>query len=151
MWKITEGARAIDWAILVVDFLVLAVIVWLDAPERFHKHTVRRRLRVVYGMLAQGQKLHQSAPPSGPLSNSGGDSDIATAWVTAVDHWIKQTHQTLAKHSVAAGMAFDARRVAPDLHWGTVSRSSNAMAWYGELLHRLSNLQNIMEKADVYF
>lgn len=57
----------------------------------------------------------------------------------------------LLSNSIAAGMSFDSRRVAPDLLYGVVSRLANANSWYGELLHRLSNLQNIMEKADVYF
>jgi hypothetical protein len=146
MWRIEEGARAIDWAILVVDFLVLLVIVVLDTPERFHKFKVRRRLRTVYIVLAEGQRLHESAPPAGTT-----DASIADAWIVAVQQWIQQTHQALAKFSVAAGMSFNSRKVAPDINYGGITMTSNARGWYGELLHRLANLQNIMEKADVYF
>jgi hypothetical protein len=142
----TDGSRPIDWAILIVDFLVLAVILWLDAPERFHKYKVRRRLSLVHNMMAEGQGLHTSAPRADAT-----DAKAVDAWVIAVRKWIEQTHQTLADHSVAAGMSFDSRRVAPDINWGVVSHMSNAREWYGELLHRLSNLQNIMEKAEVYF
>jgi hypothetical protein len=143
---LTEGARPIDWLILIVDFLVLAVIVWLDAPERVHKYKVRRRLRLVHSIIAEGQRLHESAPPAGTT-----DTAVADAWVKAVQLWIEKTHQSLTRYSDAAAMSFNSRKVAPTLIFGVITATSNAREWYGELLHRLANLQNIMEKADVYF
>ena len=68
-----EGARPIDWAILIVDFLVLAVIVWLDAPERFHKRRVRKALATVQRLMADGQRLERSAP-SAEMANDQVDS-----------------------------------------------------------------------------
>lgn len=88
----TEGSRPIDWAILLVDFLVLIVILWLDAPERIHKYKVRRQLQSVHRMMAEGQRLHESAPAADTT-----DVNRVRAWVDAVQRWIGQTHDCLAK------------------------------------------------------
>jgi len=147
-WKILfQEARAIDWAILIVDFLVLAVILWLDAPERFHRRTVRKRLLMVQKFMADGQQLERTAP----VAAGDVDAGVAATWVQSVQTWIHQTHQSLTKHSVQAGMSFVHRKVSADIRYGGITGHSNARDWYRELLHHLDNLRNIMEKADVYF
>jgi hypothetical protein len=140
----TEGARFIDWAILIVDFLVLAVILWLDAPERFHKRKVRKRLLMVQRIMLDGHNLRTSAPAVVIATN-----DVAEQWVKSVQTWIDGAYQSLANASMQAALAFIHRDVAPDIVWGGVH--ANARGQFGELLHRLDNLRNIMEKADVYF
>ena len=140
----TEGARPIDWAILIVDFLVLAVILWLDAPERFHKRKVRKRLLIVQKIMLDGHSLRESAPPVANATN-----DAADQWVRSVKIWIDNADQSLAATSRQAALAFIHREVAPDIMWNGIH--VYARAQFGELLHRLDNLRNIMEKADVYF
>ena len=146
-WRmVTEGARFIDYAILIVDFLVLAVILWLDAPERFHKYKVRKKLLIVRRLLLDGNKLQQTAPPR-DIDNL----EVASQWVEAVKAWIESSYQTLAAHSMQAGLSFSRRNVEPDILYGVITHVAGAREWYRELLHRMNNLLNIMEKADVYF
>ena len=148
VWRmLTEGARFIDWAILVVDFLVLAVILWLDAPERFHKRKVRKRLAMVQRIMLDGHNLRASAPTTVPDVTH----NAATQWVQSVQAWIDGSYQSLADTSMQAALAFIHRDVAPDVIFGGISERANARHQFGELLHRLDNLRNIMEKADVYF
>jgi hypothetical protein len=148
IWRMfTEGARFIDWAILIVDFLVLAVIVWLDAPERFHKRKVRKALKIVKDIMAEGQSFVTSAPW---ISGNPTD-DRAAQWVKDVMEWIKNTHTSLLKLSIPAMMAFEQRALEPDVNFGGMTRQSRANDHFRELLHRLRSVQNIMEKADVYF
>lgn len=126
--------------------MFILVVLWLEVPEVWHKHRVRRCVRFVHARIADGQRLHDSAPPAGTT-----DGAIADSWVEAVQQWIDQTGEALYKYSIAAGLSFNSRRLAGDVNFGGITGTSNARGWYAELLHRLSNLQNIMEKADVYF
>jgi hypothetical protein len=138
--------RPADWTLCLLEIIFVGVILWLDLPERFHRNKVRRRLRFVHARIADGQRLHESAPPAGTT-----DIALVDPWIGAVRQWIDQTNEALSKYSVAAGLSFNSRKVAPDVIFNGVTGTSNARGWYGELLHRLSNLQNIMEKAEVYF
>ena len=148
IWRMfTEGARFIDWAILIVDFLVLAVILWLDAPERFHKRKVRKRLAMVQRMMLDGHSLRESAPANVPDPTH----DVALQWVQSVQTWIDRSDQSLRIASMQAALAFIRRDVAPDVLFGGITERANARHQFAELLHRLENLRNIMEKADVYF
>ena len=143
----TEGARFIDWAILIVDFLVLAIIIWLDAPERFHKRKVRKQLVSVQRIMLDGHTLRESAPTAVPDVTH----DVAALWVQSVQAWINDSHESLAGSSRQAALAFIHRDVAPDVIYGAISERANARTHFRELLIRLDNLRNIMEKADVYF
>jgi hypothetical protein len=142
---LVEGARPIDWAILIVDFLVLAVILWLDAPERLHKRTIRKGLRVVQLCLVQGQELRNSVP------SSGQDSVQVNAWTKSVEDWIRDTQMEMSKRSTQAGISFAHFSGGASSLVNYTGIAGTAMQWYKELLLRLDNLRNIMEKADVYF
>ena len=144
---LTDGARFIDWAILIVDFLVLTVILWLDAPERLHKRKVRRRLAMVQRIMLGGHSLRESAPTAAPDVTY----DVAIRWVQSVQTWIDGAYQSLSDASMPAALAFIRRDVAPDVIFGGISERADARSQFRELLHRLENLRNIMEKADVYF
>jgi hypothetical protein len=140
-----EGARPIDWAILIVDFLVLAVIVWLDAPERFHKKQVRKRLLLVQRIMLDGHALRNS------VYGANTNTETASEWTHSVQTWIDTSHQSLANVSMQAALSFMHRNVAPDVSWGGVTHRQDVSKQFQELLVRLDNLRNIMEKADVYF
>ena len=141
----SEGARLIDWAILVVDFLVLAVILWLDAPERFHKRQVRKRLVIVQGMMLDGHGLKNS------VAHANENDEAASSWINNVQTWMHTSYQTLADVSMPGALAFIHRNVSPDIFYGGVTNRQDVSKQFQELLIRLENLQNIMEKADVYF
>ncbi len=129
-----------------LEFAFIVVILWLELPERFHHRTVRSCLRLVQARLADGQRLHESVPPVQSV-----DLAVAEAWIGDVKEWTERTDRLLSKYSIAAGLSFRSRAVEPDVNFGNVSRMAEAYRSYAELLHRLRNLQNIMEKADVYF
>lgn len=126
-----------------LELAFIVVILWLELPERFHHRKVRACLRLVHARLGDGQRLHETAPAVG--------TDDVKAWLGAVDQWIDETDRRLYKASIAAALSFRARAVEPDVVYWHVSRSADAYRKYAELLHRLRRLQNIMEKADVYF
>lgn len=142
---ISEGARFIDWAILIVDFLVLAVILWLDAPERFHKRRVRKRLAIVQRMMLDGHALRNS------VADANVSDEAASKWIQSVQSWIDTSYKTLADTSMQAALAFIHRNVIPDIYFGGVTNRADVSKQFQELLLRLENLRNIMEKADVYF
>ena|SRR5208283_2726634 len=145
-WRmLTDGSRPIDWAILIVDFLVLAVILWLDAPERFHKKKVRKRLVLVQRIMLDGHALRNS------VSTASASNQTASQWIQSVQAWIDTSHQSLADVSMQAALAFMHRNVVPDVSWGGVTNRQDVSRQFQELLVRLDNLRNIMEKADVYF
>lgn len=142
---LSEGARLIDWAILIVDFLVLAVILWLDAPERFHRRKVRKRLVVVQKMMLDGHSLRNS------VADANKNDETASRWIQSVQTWIDTSYKTLADTSMQAALAFIHRNVIPDIYFGGVTNRQDVSRQFQELLLRLENLRNIMEKADVYF
>ena len=145
-WRMfTDGSRPIDWAILIVDFLVLAVIIWLDAPERFHRKRVRKRLVLVQRIMLEGHALRSS------VSTANESNQTASDWIQSVQAWIDTSYQSLADVSMQAALAFMHRNVVPDVSWGGITTRLDISRQFQELLVRLDNLRNIMEKADVYF
>ena len=139
--------RPADWTTGIIELLFIAVILWLDLPERFHRRRVRNALVIVKELMAEGQGLVRSAP----WASTSPDEPTAARWVRDVNTWIEKTHQSFEKNSIQAMMSFEQRALEPDVHFGGMTGQAGAKDQFRELLHRLRNLQNIMEKADVYF
>jgi hypothetical protein len=137
--------RPADLTICILEIIFIAVILWLDLPERFHKNKVRRRLVLVQRIMLDGHNLRTS------VSDANANNETASKWIQSVQIWIDNSYQSLADNSLQAGLAFMHRHVAPDvLYWGVTIRE-DVSKQFQELLIRLNNLLNIMEKADVYF
>jgi hypothetical protein len=140
-----SGTRLIDWLTLIVELLFIGTVLLLDLPERFHRRRVRLAVEDIKVLIQSGQKLVLQGPAETATEES------CKQWADAVVVWIESAHKSLANHSDTAAISFEQRRLQPDVHFTGISNFARARAWYQELLHRLTNLQNIMEKADVYF
>jgi hypothetical protein len=95
--------------------------------------------------MVVGQELRDSVPPSAQ------DPSQLKAWIKSVEDWIQDTQKEIANHSTQAGISFAhfSGGSSSSINYGGIS--GGAQIWYRELLSRLDNLRNIMEKADVYF
>jgi hypothetical protein len=141
-----SGTRLIDWLTLIVELLFIGTVLLLDLPERFHRRRVRLAVEDIKVLIQSGQKLVLQGPPTETATE-----ESCQKRNDAVAVWIGSAHKSLANHSDTAAISFEQRRLQPDIHFRRISNFARASAWYQELLHRLTNLQNIMEKADVYF
>jgi len=144
--RIFGDFRPVDWVSCTLELLFILVVLWLEVPEVWHKHKVRKKVHIVQRLLLDGNKFQLTAP-----SRNVDNEEVISQWVEAVKAWIESSHQTLAANSMQAGLAFSRRNVEPDVLYGVITPIADAREWYRELLHRINNLLNIMEKADVYF
>ena len=62
LYRLFEGTRAIDWLLLIVDFLVLLAILWFELPEWLHKRKAAKMARKLIPFLEKGEELRSSAP-----------------------------------------------------------------------------------------
>lgn len=137
--------RPADWTLCVLEVIFIAVILWLEVPERFHKRKVRKGLKVVQRIMLDGHNLRTSV-------SEATDDKTAPEWIQSVDKWIDTSHSALSDTSLQAALAFMHRSpLKPDIYYGGVTNRVDVSKQFQELLIRLSNLLNIMEKADVYF
>jgi hypothetical protein len=152
LYRLFKDARPIDDLILAVDFLVLAVIVWVEVGEKWHKRTLRCRVSELVHLLEKGQKL-QSSTPSRLASSDG-----APSWIEEVGRWSAETQDFLASRSSRASFAFmhvvNAAMADREVHRsdGTAFYLGGAVADIYQVLQvKLDNLQRIMEKPEAYF
>jgi hypothetical protein len=144
--RIFGDFRPVDWVSCTLELLFILVVLWLEVPEVWHKHTVRKKVRIVQRLLLDGNKFQLSAPPK-DFENA----EVISQWSEAVRAWIDTSQQTLTDNSIPAGLAFSRRNVEPDVLYRVITPVGDAREMFRELLHRMNNLLNIMEKADVYF
>jgi hypothetical protein len=137
--------RPADWVMSTLEVIFILVILWLEIPERWHKHKVRKKLKIVQAIMESGHTLRTS------VADANTNNETASKWMRSVQNWIDMSYQTLAGSSVQAGLAFVHRNVAPDINFYGVTSRPDVSKQFQELLIRLDNLLNIMEKADVYF
>jgi len=137
--------RPADWTLCFLEVIFIAVILWLEVPERFHKKKVRKRLVMVQRIMSEGHNLRNS------VSEANTNNETASKWIQSVQNWIDKSYQSLANTSLKASLAFMHRNVVPDINFGGVTNRLDVSKQFQELLIRLDNLLNIMEKADVYF
>ena len=137
--------RPADLVSSALELAFIVVVLWLELPERFHKKKVSKSLRAVQLSMVLGQKLQNSVP------SSSQDPSQTHAWAKSVQDWIQDTQREMAKHSTQAGISFAHFAGGASSTISYSGMSTHTQRWYKELLWRLDNLRNIMEKADVYF
>jgi hypothetical protein len=143
--RLLSEFRPADWAILIVDLLVLVVIVieYVHQLRRERKESRRQkiideRVQAIRKAILEGQKVQRS---SVPYKDPGTD-----AWLESVKKWTDETQLLLASYSPQAEASFmDISSMA----LGNIG-SIGAQSYYNQLLARLINLRGIMEKPEVY-
>ena len=99
---IFADARAIDWLLLIVDFLVLVAILWLELPKWRHKCKARKFASRLSPRIDKGWSLQRSVPHTDP--HVAGDE--SKAWVDQTVAWEKETESFIATLSQRAALAF---------------------------------------------
>jgi len=163
---LTEGARAIDWAILLVDFLVLAVIIGLEAPGFLHKRRVRRVLLKFEPLIQRGETLQREIPEPAPPYGSNRNDPLVIAkeaevekWIETVRNWNQEMASFLATYPRAA-MVFNHKSDPPPQGGTLVYRGDSRYAFaihgyqreiYLRLETELTNLYRVAESPEAYF
>jgi len=140
------GARPIDRTVLIVDVLVLLVIVIeykrtvrRERADNKRKAVVAVRINSVREMLSEGQKIQNSAVPSGHT-----DTD---RWFQRLQRWTDSTSAALELYSAPACAAFlDVSEAPPMSIYQTIASPQD----FVHLLARLQNLRRIMEHPEIY-
>jgi len=144
--RLLSEFRPADWAILIVDLLVLVVIVieYVHQLRRERKESRRQkiideRVQAIRKAILEGQKLQRS---SVPYMDPG-----TAAWFESVKKWTGETQLLLASYSPQAEASFTD---ISSMVLGNVGNLRGAQSHYNQLLAQLTNLRGIMEKPEVY-
>ncbi len=153
LFRLFEGTRAIDWLILIVDFLILVSIVWLELPDWLHHRRAVAMSRALTPFMDRGRQLQVSVP-----SQNSHPSPELLKWAEEVKTWTEETEIFLARSSRKAAIAFthvinaynadrtvrrpDGTRFRLAGHYGDI---------YQVLQVKLDNLEKIIEKPEAYF
>lgn len=144
--------QRIDFWLLGADLLIVALIVCLDVPEKFHKKRVGKRVVLLFDYINRGQLLQAGSPqgifgPKGPHGES-----IVPAWIESVKQWNQETYAFLEACSPQARAAFLSDTTDGAAHYTTsLTLPPQAQGWYRTMLTRLDNLRKIAETPEVYF
>ena len=138
--RMNSETRPIDWWLLVIEVLVLALIAAEFFKSVWRKHTIHKRQIAIRRLIARGQELLQETPK--------GSADTPT-WAAAGNAVIEDAKTFLNRYSPEALTVFLDNADRRSVEWRGVHSSFRVP--YEELNHRIKNLRSIMEKADVYF
>ena len=134
---------------LFLEVAVVLLIAWeiyRDECSRLAEKKKHRlfgeRLALIREALDAGYELRRTVPVF------MGDNNDVNAWLQALNGWFVHTHGILQSFSQQAGLTFAEGR-PQSTSFPMVA--SGAEIPYAQLLLWLTNLQNIMEKPDVYF
>ena len=143
VWSMmTDGARPIDWIVLLVDVCVLVAILWFEFPEWWHKRAIARHKAKVLEFWTNGQKLQASAPTHQHPDNQ-------PSWLGAVKSWNSETREFLQSCSPWAEASF-LHETSTQLPPGAHAVTNQSREAYRVLLIRLDNLKTIMENPHEY-
>jgi hypothetical protein len=143
--RMFAGTRPIDWVMLVVEILVLAIIAAeaIHGILRFvHVRNIRRKL---IGFIIEGQDLQATAPHGRIVV---GDSSVvqwikaATAWTTSVTVFL----QAKCSRQAVATFLYYHSESSPT---GQVAGSPDTV--FTNVSVRLKNLREIIQNPEVYF
>lgn len=160
--------RPFDWLMLVVEVLVLLLILYevLVGASRHRRESRRRRelqdiLEHLNRFMDAGKALQVTVPNTANLGLPGNEylHGLVEKWVSSVKQWRDEIKTFLSVRSRQALSAFvlitDAESIDSTVHppsdWPFVVRGELRRDIYQPLVAYLRNLQNIMEKIDVYF
>jgi hypothetical protein len=147
-----EGARPLDWLMLVVEALVLALIAYEIVSPRWHRRKIRRLLNVAFDFVQRGQKLQAISPQGiyGPEGPHG--PQFVPAWIEKVKTWNQEALDFMERCSPQARASFLSDTSSGAAHTQqSLMVPPEAQWWYRTMLTRLDNLQRIAENPDVYF
>jgi hypothetical protein len=143
-WRITRGAKPVDYVVIVIELLVLLVILLEGVAHFIHWYRIKRRKRRLRPVLAEGQSFQQA----GPSIMQGQDNALMQKWMADVTKWIVATEALLDRYSPEASASFSHDEQGLGLRHRPILFSPEGH--YSHLTQRLNNLRNIIENADEY-
>src|ERR1035438_5577652 len=60
--RIFGDFRPVDWVSCTLELLFILIVLWLEVPEVWHKHKVRKKVHIVQRLLLDGNKFQLTAP-----------------------------------------------------------------------------------------
>ena len=142
--RIFADSKPLDVIMFVMEFLVLLLIAYEVADHVLAKRSERKRKKLIEGRvailrdaMAKGQKIQHSWPKIGGSRAECED---------AVSKWCEQTGLLLKSYSAHAETAFLHEVPESPNRYGSIE----AVFCYSKLVQRMSNLQGIIEKPDIY-
>src|SRR5216684_2216069 len=142
-----EGVRPFDWLMLGIEVIVVILIgfeIFRGERSRHEEEKrlerVNERMTVIRSLMAVGQEIRRTAPE--PMAHNA-----VNPWVEALEKWNQEVYVILESFSRQAAVSFNAGIPKGANYPGL---APVAQQYFGVLLLRLENLQNIMEKPDVY-
>lgn len=141
--RMVEGARPVDWVMIVIEALVLILICAEYAERKWLERRRHNRLSQLHGLLTEGQEIQGRAIPAGTT-----DEAAISSWNDSVGSWIIKTNNYLTGLTPRASAAFLHNRGGAGINYSGVT--GKARDHFVMLLARLNNLQSIMEKPEVY-
>jgi hypothetical protein len=138
--RMMSGIRAVDWVMMVMEFLVLVLIAYEVGMPILERRKQRKYRAAITSLMTEGQGLCESVP-----DNRGTDPHD---WIVTVDSWIDKTRGQLQNYSPNAVAAFNQE------YWveiqAPISIADGARPHYYKLAGKLKNLHDIAEKLEVY-
>lgn len=156
LWHIfVYGIRPIDIVTLLVDVLIFLFVGYevLFGGGVFPRRKLRRRFRQAVTFIDKGQHLQRTAP-SEPHDYDDESAHKARRreaknWSDTVEEWVLETEGFLQNCPPAAWAKFDDDS-GPERRLSYGNIDSQVWDYYDMLDRRLSNLQEIVQNADVY-
>lgn len=124
-----------------MEFAVLGLIAYEVWDKIADRRRIKKRTKVLFGLLNTGQELLNGVPSVNYPENVAG-------WVEQVLAWTKEARTALEGYTAHALASFNHLNI-PTVNYTGVS--AGAHAHFKELMARLDNLRNIMEKPEVYY
>jgi hypothetical protein len=149
--------QPIEWWLLAADVAIVALIVWLDVPEKLHKRRCAKIVKVLSDFMFVGHTLAGSVP--NPQLQQVGSAEQIEMWRQSVEAWRTETAQYLSAHSSKAASAFllitlsetNVTNIVHPLEGWSFHLSGYERETYQALLGYMDNLRGIIEKPEVYF
>lgn len=86
-----------------MEFLVLAVTVWVEVAAKWHKRKLRQLQNKLFAFMSKGQELHWSKPREGV---EFAEYPVNLPWENEVKSWIRETSDFLKRLSPKAAAWF---------------------------------------------
>jgi len=166
---ISDGAKPIDWLILIVDVLVLMAILGFEGvgefryrKERKRRSNVERIVGSLCGFMDKGQKIQREVPKPKPSFDPTYDAITRKIeeWENTVSIWSGEVHGFLQECSAREATSFiliagTNQPANPQIVCMESGRSfpieGSQRESYQKLAAQLSNLRSIIEKPEAYF
>ena len=149
--------QPIDFWLLGADIAIVALIIWLDVPEKLHKRRISKCVASLLPFMERGQELQRTTPrPSHDAAYNAANWE----WMTSVGDWGKETKTFLEKYSSRAAASFvlpsETGQTANPQTVYTESGHSFPIEGaqkesYQRLVEQLNNLRRITEQSEAYF